>query len=387
MLRIAVFTSVLFCCVLPAQTTLTKRAGNYEFTLRLPGEGFFSLEETEVPFRVNEWTDGGAGRPVRSARIRAVIDMPAMRGMPKFEQLAHSHGVPGEYGVHPTFPHGGEYRLSITILSAAEEPQGLATVEFPLQVEDATAESRKRASALPNPWELQVETSPAHPKAGEQVELRLSIAMRNTIDRRNVTDFEEVHEKRMHLFLVRSDFGEFAHEHPELRPGGVFVLQYTFPTGGFYRIFVDVAPRDAGSQILVAHLSVDGKVTNSYDIYSASTADRGLKQSIDGVTLEVLDAAVPLPCKRTVTLTMKLLDKEGKPLEDLQPYLGAMGHLFLVNQDTETFVHSHPDDRTPIPEGTLPFLARFPKPGLYRGWVQFQRNGKVETAKFIVQAE
>jgi hypothetical protein len=123
----------------------------------------------------------------------------------------------------------------------APEEQAV-TVEFPLTVDDATAESRKRPSALPNPYELKIVSDPAQPKAGEEVELRLSVTLGNTIDRRTATDFEEVHQKLMHLFLLRSDLGQFVHEHPKPGADGVFVLRYTFPTGGFYRVFVDVAP-------------------------------------------------------------------------------------------------------------------------------------------------
>lgn len=130
-----------------------------------------------------------------------------------------------------------------------------------------------------------------------------------------------------------------------------------------------------------------GNTGKGYDIYAASLEDRGLKQKIGDLTLDVQVSKVSLPIKKTIVLTAKLQDADGKPASDLQPYLGAMGHLFLVNQDSETFVHSHPDDRTPVPAGTLPFLVRFPKPGLYRGWMQVQRSGKVQTADFILQAE
>ena len=69
---------------------------------------------------------------------------------------------------------------------------------------------------------------------------------------------------------------------------------------------------------------------------------------------------------------------------DLQPYLGAMAHLMLLHQDGITFVHSHPDESDPAngQRGTLTFLARFPKPGIYRGWLQFQRADQVQTAAF-----
>jgi hypothetical protein len=54
----------------------------------------------------------------------------------------------------------------------------------------------------------------------------------------------------------------------------------------------------------------------------------------------------------------------------------------LVHEDGVTFVHSHPDEN-----GGLNFLSRFPKPGLYRGWLQFKRNGRVCTADFLFRAE
>ena len=57
-----------------------------------------------------------------------------------------------------------------------------------------------------------------------------------------------------------------------------------------------------------------------------------------------------------------------------------------AGEDGETFVHSHPADDVPSP-GRLQFLARLPKPGLYRGWLQFQRAGKVETTELTLRAE
>ena len=36
--------------------------------------------------------------------------------------------------------------------------------------------------------------------------------------------------------------------------------------------------------------------------------------------------------------------------------------------------------------GRIPFLVRLPKPGLYRGWLQFQRGGKVQTVQLALEA-
>jgi hypothetical protein len=57
----------------------------------------------------------------------------------------------------------------------------------------------------------------------------------------------------------------------------------------------------------------------------------------------------------------------------------------LVHQDAVTFVHSHPSEKSVDPNIALSFLVRPPKPGLYRGWLQFQRDGTVVTADFILE--
>src|SRR5205085_6913516 len=80
--------------------------------------------------------------------------------------------------------------------------------------------------------------------------------------------------------------------------------------------------------------------------------------------------------------------KTGAPITNIEPWLGAMAHLILIHEDGTTFVHSHPDEADPTngKTGQITFLARFPKPGVYRGWLQFQRGGKVETAAFTITA-
>lgn len=378
-----------FPVLLGAQPAVpSQRVGAYEVSLRLPPDGLFAQEEIEVAFRVMVAGLAGELTPLNLARPRCTVFMPSMPGMARFEEVAHSHGVAGDYGVHPAFPHGGEYRLRVTVpppVTADPPPPGLPlTVEFPLEVKDADPD---RQSTPRHPFQLQLTTSPAKPKAGEPVELALSVRLVNTADGRAAREFESVHERLMHLFVVRTDFSHFAHEHPELAADGTFRLRHTFPAGGVYRVFADVAPKGAGSQVLRADLTVDGEGGPTWDLYGASTGDRGLWQKVDDLTLAWTLPSGVLPSRKTVVLTASLRDVGGRPVTSLQPYLGAMGHLLLIGQDTETFVHSHPDDRTPAAPGTIPFLARFPKPGLYRGWMQFKRNNEVKTAAFIVQAE
>jgi hypothetical protein len=73
----------------------------------------------------------------------------------------------------------------------------------------------------------------------------------------------------------------------------------------------------------------------------------------------------------------------GEPVTDLEPYLGASGHLLIVNQDATTAIHGHPEGvttRGPVVE----FAPILPAPGRYKLWVQFQRRGSVLTAAFVI---
>jgi hypothetical protein len=169
-------------------------------------------------------------------------------------------------------------------------------------------------------------------------------------------------------------------------PFGTFRAELELPTAGRYRLFADVAPRGAGSQIVMEELVVEGPPSAAFDL-AAEAARRSTRvpESVDGTRVRWVFAD-PLPAQRTVPLVARLETPDGAPVPDLEPYLGAMGHLMLVHEDGATLVHCHPDGLASAEPGTtmVTFLARFPKPGRYRGWGQFQRAGRVITTDFVV---
>ncbi len=374
----------------------TRQAGPYAVTLLAPPDGLYAGEEMQLEFRVVD-TRGAAGQegpaPVLFARFWCEVDMPSMPSMARFEELAHREGVPGVYGVHPSFPHGGDFRFCITLLPPEEQlamnprPDGPFTVEFPLEVADASASPRPPSMRV-RPYRLEVVAEPRSPVAGEPAVLDLTVRLENSPDLREVVDFDLVHERLMHLFLVRRDLTYFAHEHPTVISPGIFRLRYTFPAPGEYHVFADVAPKDAGSQVLMAKLSVLPGAAAPPPPASPMPSGPVLSARADGVfvTLELPEAG--LTAGKSTTVTARLTDAKGQPVEDLEPWLGALAHLLLIQQDGETFAHAHPDEREPSlgKDGRIPFLVRLPKPGLYRGWLQFQRGSRVITAAIVLEA-
>jgi hypothetical protein len=71
--------------------------------------------------------------------------------------------------------------------------------------------------------------------------------------------------------------------------------------------------------------------------------------------------------------------EQGRPVTaELQPYLGAMGHLVAIREDDLKYLHTHPDGGAPA------FHVEYPTAGNYRVFVQFRHRGRVHTAAFTV---
>ena len=66
---------------------------------------------------------------------------------------------------------------------------------------------------------------------------------------------------------------------------------------------------------------------------------------------------------------------------ELEKYLGSNAHIVFIGQDDKEYLHVHPEAN----EFPIHAHSMVPKPGIYRMWLQFQTNGKVHTADFIVK--
>jgi hypothetical protein len=80
----------------------------------------------------------------------------------------------------------------------------------------------------------------------------------------------------------------------------------------------------------------------------------------------------------------RLTNESGQAIDDLQPYLGARGHLVVISADGTQYVHAHPMDG-PTAANEVVFMSHFPSPGLYKGWAQFQVKDRVRTVPFVAE--
>jgi hypothetical protein len=224
----------------------------------------------------------------------------------------------------------------------------------------------------PGAYHLLLSADPQTPKAGEQVAVTLKLTDAYGAP---VSDFEIVHEKKLHLIIIRQGLDKFTHTHPEPGPDGTMTTSMTFPDGGTYYFYADFTPRGGKNVTLMAELGVDG------DASQAPPLDPYVPGKVQ--TDELL-ADVGIEAGQGMhRVSFKLMDLTEAPVTDLQPYLGAMGHFVVVSADGQKYVHSHPTDGAEA--GTVVFEVHFPGPGIYKGWGEFQRGGTVMVVPVVMQ--
>lgn len=175
-----------------------------------------------------------------------------------------------------------------------------------------------------------------------------------------VRDFEVEHEKRMHVIVVRRDGTGFQHLHPELGDDGAWRVPLTLSEPGAYRVFADFN-HDGTAYTLASDLTVDGAATYQ-DFPAPSNAD-----TTDGYDVRMRADGDEL----TFDIT-----RDGRAIE-VEPYLGAGGHLVALREGDLAFLHVHPDEA-----GEVAFEASLDQGTRYGLYLQFKHEGRVHTAQF-----
>jgi hypothetical protein len=192
-----------------------------------------------------------------------------------------------------------------------------------------------------------------------------------------VTAFDEEHTKRLHLIVVRRDTSGFQHLHPTMDPDGTWHTRLDVPAGGVYRAFADFTPTGGPATTLGVDLSAAGT-------YEPAAHETSRVAQVEGYQVR-LDGDLVAGQSSPLTLTVS---KDGAPVNDLQPYLGAYGHLVALRAADLAYLHVHPagnpgDGRTPAgPQ--IRFFAEVPSTGTYRLFLDFQHAGTVRTAEFTL---
>lgn len=96
--------------------------------------------------------------------------------------------------------------------------------------------------------------------------------------------------------------------------------------------------------------------------------------------MELLDGDVSVGSRSTLAFDVR---RAGAPVEALEPYLGALGHLVAVREGDLAYLHVHPLETGPG-SGRVELGARFPSRGRYRLFLQARPDGELITTSFDV---
>lgn len=247
--------------------------------------------------------------------------------------------------------------------------------------------------AVRGAFRLETTASPARPKPGERVRLRFVV--RHPETGAPVSRFVLNHERLYHLFVVSQDLEEYQHVHPQPDAGGAFTVEVALPREGLYKLHSDFFPAGGTPQLVHGELSTAGRDARRPAPPPRLVPDASLVKTVDATRI-TLDAGGRLAAGVYVPLKFTLADaRTGRPVRDLEPYLGAWGHTLLLSADQSEYLHTHPTEMLPADTDpttarggpSVEFGAMFPAPGLYRLWTQFQRAGKVTTVSFTLRVD
>jgi hypothetical protein len=216
-----------------------------------------------------------------------------------------------------------------------------------------------------------------NPSSGKPHAARIRLELHKR-DGTPVESFDLNHEKWLHLMIVGKDLSYFHHVHPEYKGKGLFEIDNAFPAGGDYRLIADFKPSGGDAMTKMEWVRLQGPAARPNPI----VPDKTLVKTANGVSVKLNIDRLAADADSTLSFTFTD-EASGRPVSDLQPYLGAIGHVVILSEDGERYVHVHAEEG----QGSGPeavFETSFPGGGIYKIWGQFQRNDRVMTVSYVV---
>ena len=199
-----------------------------------------------------------------------------------------------------------------------------------------------------------------------------------------VTAYATVQDRPLHLYVAREDLSVFQHVHPRL-VDDTWRAEVDVPDGGVYRIYVEFTPASLAasrhSTVLGTRFIISGDTRYVPLPMADPTAMAG------PYTVKRLDGTDRQTHGTAAVLQLQVLDGQGQPVTNLQPYLGALAHVSAFDAYTQAMTHVHAIGRPDAPapaDGVLAFHTVWRDPGAQRIFVEFQLAGTVHLAVFTV---
>lgn len=193
-----------------------------------------------------------------------------------------------------------------------------------------------------------------------------------------VTTYALVHDKLLHLVVIRRDLAGYQHLHPTMAADGTWGIDLLLVEPGIYRMIADFTAIVGGQQVATT-LGTDLTVAGSYLPRALPPPAHAVSTGGFAVGYEGAPST-----QSTQPILISVSGADRKPAV-LEPYLGAFGHLVVLRQGDLAYLHVHPEAQ--LTDGKVKFWLAVPSAGTYRMFFDFQVAGRVHTAAWTVAVD
>jgi TRAP-type C4-dicarboxylate transport system permease small subunit len=246
--------------------------------------------------------------------------------------------------------------------------------------------------------------------------------------RRSNNDFLPDHGHLMHLYAIREpEMDAVFHLHPDLAGPGDFRISLPSMPAGEYTLYGDVVHASGFPETLVSKVVIPANMPGGHPrpddaaayLPALSKGPLGDSYKLPDGYVMVWDRPSTLTANTGYTFRFRLLNAEGGPAADMQPYMGMAGHAAFVKTDGSVFAHTHPEgsaamaalmlanggsgatghagmnmdmpmemsQHTEPVSSTVEFPYGFPFAGRYRIFIQMKHGSTIETGAFDASVE
>ncbi len=200
----------------------------------------------------------------------------------------------------------------------------------------------------------------------------------------------------VHVIYIRNDLGAIVHHHPHIAPNGSFTDSVLFPSGGPYRVVIDVYPQQTSPQPnfqLFTRVRVKGEYTPQPLPPPKQT------QTVDGYRF-TLHGEPRLRAIQAAFLSFTVTGPNGTPAH-FTPWFGALAHAIFFRKGSLDYFHTHvcapgasgctsllgaaKVTGTSSTPGKLSVGVLVPVAGTWRLFLQCLIDGRVLTAPFTLR--
>lgn len=195
-------------------------------------------------------------------------------------------------------------------------------------------------------------------------------------------DLALAHTKKLHLLIVDASLTDYQHIHPVADPAkpGRWHFDFTPLFGRTYKVWADVTLPDGRHEYVGNDLVAGAERAPAPSAATVATAER------NGLRFR-LSFTMPLKVGRAAQGRIVIDTKSGKPFAQLQPIMGAFGHIVAFAGNWDSIEHVHPLGVEPKSEGerggpAINFHIQPEQAGVLKLFAQIRANGRETIVPF-----